>query len=89
MLHEESTLPHRDGSQNIFKSSFASLNGNYTCLEITEGKEFPLKSVSYDAKRNPDETARKKSMFLSSNERLEMVIVYSILKSSDGFSSIG
>lgn len=32
---------------------------------------------------------RKKSMSFSSNERSEMVIVCSILMSSDGFSSTG
>lgn len=45
--------------------SFTFLNGNYKCLKITEGKEFPLKRVSCDTKRNPDETARKKNPCLS------------------------
>lgn len=74
VLHGESTPPHIAASQNILRS-FTFLNGNYNCLEITEGKEFPLMRFSYDTKRNPDETARKISMSFSSSERSEVVIV--------------
>lgn len=75
VLHGESTPPHIAASQSIFKSSFTFLSGNYNCLEVTEGKEFPLTRFSYDAKRNPGKTARKISMSFSSSEGSEVVIV--------------